>query len=163
MDGLLLFARCFTIAIVNYHQAVPGMPYADRDRTRLYYGWLGDHTHSAPQFGHFNRRHRVISPDLRGHGLSDACGAHTIEAHSDDLVWLIEKLEPRRPVVIGHSLGGMVALQLAVDHPELVGAVVLLENGDLGKLLIEFGLGGVFSRPGCPKSGVSHSARSGSQ
>src|SRR5881394_2941094 len=118
------------------------MPYLERDGRRLYveeagagdpplllvHGWMGDHTHSAPQFGHFSRRHRVASPDLCGHGLSDRGGAHTIETHADDLAWLIGELALDRPVVIGHSLGGMVALQLAADRPEAVGALVLLDT-----------------------------------
>ena len=65
--------------------------------------------------------HRVLAVDTRGHGDSkpgdDTWG---IEGLATDLVQLLEALDLRDVVLVGHSMGGMAALQLAVDHPDVV-------------------------------------------
>ena len=44
-----------------------------------------------------------------------------------DLAWLCEQLNVRRPVVVGHSMGGVVALFLAAEHPDLPAAIVMVD------------------------------------
>jgi len=57
---------------------------------------------------------RVIMPDLRGHGASDApLGAYTIEQMADDVALLLEELGVEKYAVLGHSMGGYIALSLA--------------------------------------------------
>lgn len=57
---------------------------------------------------------RVIMPDLRGHGASDApLGAYTIEQMADDVALLLEELGVEKYTLIGHSMGGYIALSLA--------------------------------------------------
>ena len=83
----------------------------------------------APQLRHFARRCRVVAVDLRGHGESDAPEqAYTMQAFADDLVWMSTRLELSRPVLVGHSLGGLVALELAAAFPNRVAAVVLIDS-----------------------------------
>lgn len=78
------------------------------------------------------RRFRVIAVDQRGHGLSDRPAAgYGFREVTDDLKALIESLELERPVVVGHSWGGNVALQLAADHPALVRGIALVDGGFL--------------------------------
>ena len=92
------------------------------------HGWCCDHRHFAPQIEHFARRHRVVALDQRGFGTSDRpAGEYTIETFADDAAWLCGELGVRRPVVVGHSLGGAVALALAARHPELPRAVALCD------------------------------------
>lgn len=70
------------------------------------------------QVEHFARAHRVLAIDLRGHGASDApAQAYTIGALAQDVGWMCAQLEITRPVVVGHSLGGLVALELAGGRP----------------------------------------------
>jgi 3-oxoadipate enol-lactonase len=69
---------------------------------------------------------RVIRFDQRGHGLSDdAPGAWTVGDLADDLAGLLDALGVRAAVVVGLSVGGMVAQALAARRPELVRAAVL--------------------------------------
>jgi pimeloyl-ACP methyl ester carboxylesterase len=91
--------------------------------------WCGNHTFFASQIAHFRLDHRCIAVDLRGHGESDKPEQdYTLAGFVDDLVWLCDQLDVRRPVVIGHSMGGNVALELAVRHPESVAAIVAIDS-----------------------------------
>jgi pimeloyl-ACP methyl ester carboxylesterase len=92
------------------------------------HGWTCNHTHLAPQIEHFTRDHRVVAVDLRGHGESDAPEQrYTVSALADDVVWLCEVLPVERPVLVGHSMGGQVVLEVAASHPDLARAVVLID------------------------------------
>jgi pimeloyl-ACP methyl ester carboxylesterase len=83
----------------------------------------------GPQVERLRADHRVLAVDLRGHGGSDApVQPYTIAGLADDVAWLCEQLDVRRPVVIGHSLGGIVALELASTRPDLVAAAVMIDS-----------------------------------
>jgi pimeloyl-ACP methyl ester carboxylesterase len=86
-----------------------------------------DHSCFASQFEYFRCRHRVVTIDLRGHGQSEGPrGACTVDVLADDLAWLCYELGLYRPVVLGHGLGGMVALDLATRYPDLPWAIVVV-------------------------------------
>jgi pimeloyl-ACP methyl ester carboxylesterase len=95
----------------------------------LVHGWTCNHTYFAPQREHLAKRHRVVSVDLRGHGESDKPKqAYAISAFADDVAWLCGELGIAKPVVIGHSMGGMTALELAARHPGLPLAIVACDS-----------------------------------
>ncbi|WP_246679262.1 alpha/beta hydrolase [Mesorhizobium sp. B2-6-2] len=71
---------------------------------------------------------RLIMPDLRGHGVSQAGEGCGVADFADDIAGLIRRLRLDRPVVVGHSLGGMVSIALAARHPKLVGGLVILAS-----------------------------------
>jgi pimeloyl-ACP methyl ester carboxylesterase len=94
----------------------------------LVHGWTCDHTYFAPQADHFRKQHRVVSVDLRGHGESDKPEQeYTMAGFADDLVWLCQQLGVDKPVVVGHSMGGVIAFEMAARHPDNVGAVVAID------------------------------------
>ena len=70
--------------------------------------------------------HRCLFYDLRGHGLSEPKGdrSFSIGVLADDLAALIEDAGLEEVVLVGHSIGGMVALELCAARPELVGTPV---------------------------------------
>lgn len=80
----------------------------------------------------FAERYRFVAPDLPGYGQSVQPGC--VQSVDDIAAWLARWL-PRTGigpgVVMGHSMGGRVALQLAVEHPELVRALVLVNASGL--------------------------------
>jgi pimeloyl-ACP methyl ester carboxylesterase len=91
------------------------------------HGWACDRSFFAPQAEHFARRHRVVSVDLRGHGESDKPpGPYPIAA--EDIAYIIEELGLGKTVAVGHSMGGMIVLQLAAAHPDCVAAIVMVDS-----------------------------------
>lgn len=83
----------------------------------------------ADQMEYFSRAHRVLAVDLRGHGDSDAPQQrYTMQVLADDVAWMCSQLGVERPVVVGHSLGGLVALEFAAGRGEQVRAVALVDS-----------------------------------
>ncbi|MEN3277758.1 MAG: hypothetical protein V7631_3548 [Massilia sp.] len=74
------------------------------------------------------KRFRVVAVDRPGcgHSLRDAQAAADVSAQAGALAALIDKLGLERPTVAGHSMGGAVALALALEHPGLLGALALV-------------------------------------
>jgi len=96
------------------------------------HGWGCDHTFLAPQAAFFGRNHRVVSVDLRGHGASEAPHQdYTMATFAADIAWQCAQLRLERPIVVGHSMGGNVALELAARHSEIPAAIVLIDSGIL--------------------------------
>jgi pimeloyl-ACP methyl ester carboxylesterase len=79
------------------------------------------------------RTHTVIAPDLPGHGESDApAGDYSLGAHAAALRDLLFALDVSSVTLVGHSLGGGVALQFAYQFPERASRLVLIGSGGLG-------------------------------
>jgi 3-oxoadipate enol-lactonase len=71
--------------------------------------------------------HQLIIPDLPGHGRSASVpGPYSPQRLAGDLADLVSQLEIRPATVLGYSQGGPIALQLAHDHPDLVGRLILV-------------------------------------
>jgi len=78
--------------------------------------------------------HTVIAPDLLGHGESaKPMGDYSLGAHASGLRDLLGALGIDRVTVVGQSLGGGVAMQLAYQHPLLAERLVLIGSGGLGR------------------------------
>lgn len=84
----------------------------------------------ARQVDHFADRYRVIVPDLRGHGESDKPPSrHTVAAYAEDMHALFTELEVERPVVVGWSMGSMIAYELLKSHgSDSVAGLVIVDQ-----------------------------------
>ena len=104
------------------------------DRHMLFlHGWCGDRSFFGPQFDHFASQYRVIEVDLPGHGESRAPAAYTIDGMAADVAALGRELGVSRCVLVGHSMGAMVALALSRQAPELVSAVIMVDPPPLSR------------------------------
>lgn len=118
------------------------MAYLPCDDARIYYedrgagdpacvlihGWCGDHSSMEPLAADLGSRHRVLNMDLRGHGESAALtGAYSMDGMAADAV-AVADLARGPAVLVGHSMGGRVALAAAAMRPASVRALVILDS-----------------------------------
>lgn len=76
--------------------------------------------------------HRVVAVDLPGFGLSDPLPAPAaIAGHVRVLRRLVERLGLGAPVVVGHSMGALVATHLAIAHPDALSGLIVVDGGTL--------------------------------
>jgi N-formylmaleamate deformylase len=75
-----------------------------------------------------SERHRVISVDPRGRGLSEQpSSGYALTDYAGDLAALIDALGLDRPIALGHSMGARIVAALAAYHPDAAGAVILAD------------------------------------
>ena len=95
----------------------------------LVHGWAGDRSYLAPQRDHLALNRLVVCLDLRGHGASEqpepGPGAYEVETLCDDVLDVAAATGCGVPVVVGHSLGGLVALACAARKGAVAGAVMI--------------------------------------
>lgn len=118
---------------------VPGVPNAHLsvidlwpeavDRTILFvHGYAGCAETWEYQINHFAKEFRVVVPDLRGHGQSDApYTRYTMDEMVADLHAIVEELHlPDKFILVGHSFGGAMCVEYANAHPERLEKLVLI-------------------------------------
>jgi pimeloyl-ACP methyl ester carboxylesterase len=99
----------------------------------LIHGVAGAHENWQAVIEPLARRHTVVAPDLPGHGGSaPGAGDYSIGALAAALRDLLIVLGHERATLVGHSLGGGIAMQLAYQFPELTERLVLVSSGGLG-------------------------------
>jgi len=88
----------------------------------------------APVAPALAERHAVLAPDLLGHGASaKPRGDYSLGAFASGVRDLVAALGHDRATVVGHSLGGGIAMQFAYQYPERVERLVLISSGGLGR------------------------------
>ena len=125
------------------------MPYLDLPDARIFYRSRGDgappiifvhgalcaHEDWTPQYEYFGARQRVVALDLRGHGNStvadpDSC---SIETFAADVVKLLRALDLPPAVLVGHSMGCRVVLEVNRRAPDRVAGLVLDDGSRMGQ------------------------------
>jgi pimeloyl-ACP methyl ester carboxylesterase len=101
-----------------------------------------------PLWRHLPDGHRIIAPDLRGYGGTQTApvdATRGLRDFADDVLAVLDAVAPGvRPVVVGHSMGGGVAMQLTIERPEQVAALVLESP------VSPYGFGGTRNATGAP-------------
>ena len=77
----------------------------------------------------FSKKYRIITIDLLGHGQTECLGyVHSMEDNADMVHAVLSELRIRKAILVGHSMGGYVALALAELFPETIKGLVLLNS-----------------------------------
>ena len=93
------------------------------------HGGFIDKEYWQEQVTYFSRNFKVLTIDLAGHGKSgDKRTDWTIESLGDDVIQVIKELSLTKVILIGHSLGGNVILEVAAKLPELVIGLIGIDN-----------------------------------
>jgi pimeloyl-ACP methyl ester carboxylesterase len=91
--------------------------------------WSGDQTYWKNPVSHFSPRYQVVTLDLAGHGKSGVNRKDwTISAFAQDVIAVVNELDLDEVVLIGHSMGGTVVLETAVQIPERLSALVAVDT-----------------------------------
>lgn len=95
----------------------------------LLHGFLENQTMWNAFISDLSLKNRVITIDLLGHGTSDCLGyVHSMEDNADVVMVVLQHLKIRKSVLIGHSMGGYVALAFAELYPDFMKGLVLLNS-----------------------------------
>ena len=95
----------------------------------LLHGFLENSTMWNTHVEELAKKQRVICVDLLGHGATDCLGyVHTMEDMADAVHHVVHELKLRKVVLVGHSMGGYVALAFAELYPDMMKGLVLLNS-----------------------------------
>jgi len=115
------------------HGVDAGKPH--RQVALMIHGWSSSWYAMSPLIGLLSQRFRVLAIDLPGYGKSPRLPRRiTIDEYVEFLADLIEKISDGPVVLVGHSMGGMISITLAMKHPALVERMVLLNPTITGRL-----------------------------
>ncbi len=97
----------------------------------LLHGYTGSHQDWAAQIPLLSKKYRVVAMDHRGHGKSAAPSSasdYSVKIMAEDAYSLLRHLGIDRSCIVGHSMGGFMALELVLKYPDMVGALVLVDT-----------------------------------
>ena len=93
----------------------------------LIHGFLENTTMWKNVVPEISKRNRVVTIDLLGHGKTDCLGyMHTMELFAETIAAVLKELRIRKCILVGHSLGGYIALAFAEKHPQKVKGLCLM-------------------------------------
>lgn len=121
---------------LNTYRTAEGAETTDSDRpvVLLVHGIAGNAAQWDPVIPLLAERYTVLAPDLLGHGQSAKPRTdYSLGAYAVGLRDLLLALELEHATVVGHSLGGGVAMQFAYSYPTMCERLVLVSSGGLGK------------------------------
>ena len=115
-------------ARIHYARAGEGMPVV------LLHAGVADHRMWEPQIREFSKHFDVVAPDMRGFGRSELPAQRW--SPEEDVLGLVDELRLKPGHVVGCSMGGGLAIDFALAHPERISKLVLVGPGISG---VEFG------------------------
>jgi pimeloyl-ACP methyl ester carboxylesterase len=117
----------------------------------LVHGAGGTHLNWPPDIRRLPGR-RVCAVDLPGHGASGGVGRQSLYDYADDLAEFMPQAGLRAAVIVGHSMGGGIALSLAIRRPERVLGLCLMGSG--AQLSVSRRILGLAAAPQCFRAAV---------
>jgi 4,5:9,10-diseco-3-hydroxy-5,9,17-trioxoandrosta-1(10),2-diene-4-oate hydrolase len=98
------------------------------------HGWLGSSLEWIYQFSYFNTKSHIIILDLPGYGKSDKPDAkYSIDFFSKVIKEFLKELGYDKVILIGHSLGGLIAQNIAIQNPTMVNKLILISTSAISQ------------------------------
>lgn len=95
----------------------------------LLHGFLENQTMWDVFVPEFSKKNRVVTIDLLGHGATECLGyVHSMEDQADMVHAVLHELKIRKAILVGHSMGGYIALAFAELYPDAMKGLVLLNS-----------------------------------
>jgi len=98
-----------------------------KDALVILHGLLGSSANWRSLAKRFGQQRAVYSLDLRNHGQSPWSDEMDYALMADDVLEMIDALDHRRICLLGHSMGGKVAMELALSSPESVDSIIIAD------------------------------------
>ena len=96
------------------------------------HGWSCDKTYWSEQISFFSKKFKTVAIDLPGHGKSGVDRSNwTIGKFGEDVVTIVNKLNLKQVILIGHSMGGPIVIEAALRIPDRVIGIVTVDSGAL--------------------------------
>lgn len=93
----------------------------------ILHGLFGTLENWGGQIKTLAKHYQVIAVDLRDHGRSPHTSAINYDLMADDIINVMNHLQITSANIIGHSMGGKAAMQLALSHPELIQKLIIVD------------------------------------
>jgi len=122
------FGQCQLARVSSLHYYASEADNYLRPPVLLIHGAGGHHLYWPAQVRRLGGQ-RVFAMDLPGHGRSDGVGHHRVQDYAEDLLQLMSQLRLNAAVMVGHSMGGAIALDAALRYPRRVMALGLVGSG----------------------------------
>lgn len=94
----------------------------------LLHGAGGNHLHWPPEIRRLADQ-RIYAPDFPGHGKSEGIGRQSIADYASCLLAFMDEIKVRKAIFVGHSMGGAIALHMALHHNRRTLGIVLMNTG----------------------------------
>lgn len=115
------------VQAVELNYEVTGEANAERATVVLIHGLFGDLDNLKSISRELQENYQVVNIELRNHGDSPWCETMTFIEMAADLEALLDKLKLDKAHILGHSLGGKVAMEFALEHPDRVHSLVIAD------------------------------------
>jgi pimeloyl-ACP methyl ester carboxylesterase len=112
----------------DIYYSISGSEYTTRPPIVLIHGAGSNHLSWPAEIRRLNG-YRVLAIDLPGHGKSHEMGKQSIQSYADTVVNFLDGLQAHQAILIGHSMGGAIAMTIAINHPALVFGLGLIASG----------------------------------
>jgi pimeloyl-ACP methyl ester carboxylesterase len=109
---------------------VNGSNFGARDQSFIFiHGSGGDHSAWSHQYAGLHKQYNVVAIDLPGHGSSEGNGESDIGSYCLWVKKLLDILNLKNVILIGHSLGAAISLQFAINYPQTIQGIVTVGGG----------------------------------
>jgi pimeloyl-ACP methyl ester carboxylesterase len=103
----------------------------DQKKPSLFFihGFGSDHSAWSLQYGRLHKKYNIVAVDLPGHGRSGGGGESDVARYCLWVKKLLDILNLKDAVIVGHSLGAAIALRFAINYPQEIAGIVLVGGG----------------------------------